>query len=135
MDKIVHFEIPVDNIERASQFYKKFFGWDIIKETMPGMEYHTVRTVATDKKGMPQSSGAINGGMMKRRVKEEAPVLVIQVTSLDDTLKKITQVGCKIVAPKMNVGDMGVYARFMDPEGNVMGLWQNLKPSTPKKKA
>src|SRR3989344_5542887 len=126
MDKIVHFEIPVDNLERAQQFYKKFFGWNIVKTEMPNMEYHIIHTVETDKKGMPKSSGAINGGMMKRMKKGETPVLVIKVKSLDDTLKKLKQVGIKIVMPKMQVGNMGLYARFLDPEGNVMGIWQDL---------
>ncbi|TMI31920.1 hypothetical protein E6H29_04205 [Candidatus Bathyarchaeota archaeon] len=36
--KVVHFEIPADNVERAKTFYKKAFGWQI--EKYPGMEYH-----------------------------------------------------------------------------------------------
>ena len=126
MDKIVHFELPVDNVERAQQFYKKFLVWDIVKTEMPGMEYYITKTVETDKKGIPKSSGAINGGMMKRMNSGETPVLVIKVKSLDDTLQKLKQVGIKIVMPKMQVGNMGLYARFLDPEGNVMGIWQDL---------
>ena len=94
---------------------------------MSGMEYHTVHTVETDKKGKPKSAGAINGGMMKRMKKGETPVLVIKLKSLDETLQKISQVGCKIVMPKQKIGNMGLYARFIDPEGNIMGIWQDIK--------
>ena len=38
MDKVVHFEIPADELERAQKFYKSIFGWDIIKTPMPGAE-------------------------------------------------------------------------------------------------
>jgi len=29
--KVVHFEIPADNVERAKLFYEKAFGWQISK--------------------------------------------------------------------------------------------------------
>ena len=29
--------------------------------------------------------------------------------------------------PKQQVGDMGLYARVSDPEGNIIGIWENLK--------
>ena len=63
---------------------------------------------------------------MKRMNREETPVLVIKIKSLDETLQRLKQVGIKIVMPKMQVGNMGLYARFLDPEGNVMGIWQDL---------
>ena len=61
---IVHFEIPADDLERASKFYREVFGWEISR--MPGpFEYFGVRTTATDESGMPKGPG-VNGGMMKR---------------------------------------------------------------------
>jgi uncharacterized protein len=55
MDKVIHFEIPAEDTERADKFYSQVFGWNINK----------------------------------------APL------------------------------DEG-YGRFKDPEGNILGLWQNL---------
>ena len=129
MDKVVHFEIPANDMERAQKFYKSIFGWEINKVPMPGMDYYIVKTVATDEKQMPMEPGAINGGMQKRMVPNESPVLVINVPSLDEYLKKVETAGGKIVMPKMQVGDMGLYARVSDTEGNVIGLWQDLKSS------
>ena len=67
MPKIVHFEIPSDDIERSRNFYSELFGWNIEKWTgsMPataeGMEYWLLSTV--DDKG----NKATTGGMMKRQ--------------------------------------------------------------------
>lgn len=59
MDKVVHFEIPVDNVEKAKKFYKDVFNWEV--ESYPGMDYTMCRTVAIDDKHMPKEVGAING--------------------------------------------------------------------------
>jgi predicted enzyme related to lactoylglutathione lyase len=37
MDKVEHFEIPADELEKAQKFYRSVFGW--IMEVVPGMEY------------------------------------------------------------------------------------------------
>ena len=76
---------------------------------------------------MPKESGAINGGMMKRMAKGETPVIVIDVPSIDDYIKKITKAGCKLVVPKQQVMDIGLYARVTDTEGNVIGIWEALR--------
>ena len=64
MNKVYHFEIPADNVERASTFYKDVFDWQI--RPVPEMSYTTLTTGPTDDKRMPQESGFINGGMMQR---------------------------------------------------------------------
>ena len=64
MNKIVHFEIPFDDKEKAMKFYKDIFGWEL--NDMPEMNYVIAHTVKVDKKFMPKESGAINGGMYKR---------------------------------------------------------------------
>ena len=128
MDKVVHFEIPADDMTRAEKFYNDNFGWKITKVPMPGGEYFLVNTVDTDEKGMPKSPGAINGGLMKREGTGQTPVIVIKVASLEHALEKIKKSGGKVVMDKMNVGDMGLYARITDTEGNVIGIWQDLPP-------
>lgn len=68
MDKVVHFEIPVDDLDRAKKFYSSIFGWELqYYQFAGGMTYTGVRTVPVDEKTyMPKEPGAINGGMMKR---------------------------------------------------------------------
>ncbi|MBI4181869.1 MAG: VOC family protein [Candidatus Aenigmarchaeota archaeon] len=126
MDKVVHFEIPADKPDRARKFYQDLFGWKI--EKAPGaMPYWMVSTVEVDKKTrMPKEAGAINGGIMPRQAPGESPVVVINVPSLDSTLKKVQKAGGRIVMPKMTVMDMGYYARVTDSEGNVIGIWETI---------
>ena len=127
MDKVVHFEIPAENVSRAKKFYSEIFGWQIDKVPAEDMEYYMVKTVGTDEKNMPLEAGAINGGLMKRTGKTETPVLVINVPSVDDYLKKIKKAGGKTVMEKQKVMGVGLYARVLDTEGNVIGIWQDIK--------
>ena len=123
MDKIVHFEIPADNLARAKKFYSTVFGWKM--NEMPEMDYVLVHTVESDENGMPKEPGAINGGMLKREDPVKSPVVTISVKSIDEAAKTIEKNGGKIIRPKMPVGDMGFAAYFKDTEGNAVGLWQN----------
>lgn len=125
MNKVVHFEIPADDMERAQKFYKETFGWQV--NNIPEMNYCIVNTVETDKKGMPKTPGAINGGMVKRDETGKHPVIVIKVPSIEEHIKKVEQAGGKVVMPTVPVGDMGFYARFRDTEGNIIGLWEDRK--------
>ena len=59
MNKVIHFEIPVDDVERAKKFYGSIFGWQLKDE--PEMDYVMVTTVETGEHG-PKVPGAINGG-------------------------------------------------------------------------
>jgi uncharacterized protein len=125
MDKIVHFEIPYDDKDRAIDFYKNVFDWGI--EDMPEMNYTMVRTVGVDEKQMPVESGAINGGMFKRAEDLKNTLLTINVESVDDALEGVKSGGGEIVREKSAVGDMGFIAYFKDTEGNVVGLWEDNK--------
>ena len=120
-DKVVHFELPADNLERAQNFYRSAFDWSI--NTVPGMGYTLVQTTPSSKDGSPTEPGAINGGMLARQAPIKNPV-TIQVASIDDSLQQIEKLGGRMVRDKQPVGDMGFAAYFSDSEGNVLGLWQ-----------
>jgi uncharacterized protein len=127
MDPLNHFEIPFDDYATASKFYTKVFDWKI--QPIPEMDYNVVYTTEVDENRMAKKAGAINGGMFKRNNKtSKNPVLVITVRNLDETIKKIKKAGGKITAEKAKVGDMGLYAQFEDTEGNILGIWETLKP-------
>ena len=125
MDKVVHFEIPVDDESRAKEFYGSIFDWELNDVDMGGgATYTTVSTVPVDDKMMPKESGAINGGMMKRSSDPSSPVITIQVDSIDESLKKIEAGGGSTVTPRTPIPGMGAFAYFKDSEGNTMGLWE-----------
>ncbi len=125
MNKVAHFEIPYDDQQRAQKFYQEVFGWQINK--FPDMDYYLVTTTPSDENMRPKEPGAINGGLLKKDPTGEHPVLVIDVPSIDEHIKKIESAGGKVVMPKMEIGDFGLYARVADTEGNVIGIWQLLK--------
>lgn len=124
MDSVVHFEIPADDIKRASAFYKKAFGWDMTKYE-GGMEYWMVSTTEVTEEGMPKNPGAINGGMGARGGPLKVPVVTIAVKDIDKTIAAVEKLGGKAIGKKQSIGEMGFTAYFQDSEGNVMGLWQS----------
>ena len=126
MDKATHFQIPVNDMDRAKKFYKSIFSWEI-SETGMGRDYQLATTVPVDEVGMPEEPGAINGALFLREEPEEAISIVINVPSIDEYLKKIEKAGGKVVWPKSSVGDFGLYAQIADTEGNVVGLWEDMK--------
>jgi predicted enzyme related to lactoylglutathione lyase len=129
MDPIVHFEIPVDNLESARKFYGDIFGWRLEDYPMPdGSKYIGVHTTPIDEKTrQPLKPGAINGGIMMRSKDVKAPVFAINVASIDERVKQVEAAGGKVVMPKMDMMGMGFYAYVTDPDGNVIGLWEDVK--------
>lgn len=119
--RVVHFEIPTDDLSRAESFYRTAFGWQI--NSVPGMGYTLVGTTPSTERG-PSEPGAINGGMLTRQAPVTAPVVTIEVDDIDASLKTIEDLGGRRVQDRMPVGDMGFSAYFADTEGNVVGLWQ-----------
>jgi len=125
--KVVHFEIPANDVKRASAFYKDVFGWWTMD--MPGVDYMMLGGTKVSDKGVFSESGSINGGMMKRTKPFEHPIITIGVEDIDATLKAIEKKGGKTLRKKQDIGqDMGWTAYFVDPEGNLMGLYQSGNP-------
>ena len=125
MDKVLHFEITVDDEERAKEFYGSIFDWELNSADMGGgMAYTTITTVPIDDQMRPKEPGAINGGFTGRGKETPSPVITIGVDSIDDTLKKIEAGGGSTVTPRTPIPNMGAFAYFKDSEGNTMGLFE-----------
>lgn len=123
--RVVHFEVPFDDAERAYAFYRDVFGWNVMP--MPEMEYTGVMTGPTTDEGMPTESGYIGGGMFQRGDSPpHGPVITIDVDDMDRAIAAVRDHGGRLVGEKLTVGDMGIAAYFEDTEGNLLGLWQNL---------
>lgn len=123
--RIVHFEMPFDDGDRARDFYARVFGWQMMP--MPEMGYTIVMTGPSGEQG-PQEPGFINGGLMERRSPFTGPNLVIDVANLEDALGAVNDAGGTTVLERMPVGDMGSVAYFRDTEGNLVGLWETAAP-------
>jgi len=126
MDRVVHFEIPAENLERAKKFYSENFGWKL-NQLGPEMgNYVLVHTGPTDAEGMPQDRAFINGGMMPRDPSASSPVLVIAVADADRAVEQVTKSGGRLVGEILDIPNVGRYARVEDTEGNVIAL---IKPT------
>ena len=123
---IVHFEIPADDPERAAEFYRELFGWDIKKfegSVAGGMEYWVVQTVPTGPDGRPDRPG-VNGGLMRRMYPNQPPVNYINVENVDEAVSRAEQLGAKILMGKTPVPGMGWFAQLNDLEGNLIAVWE-----------
>ena len=121
--RVVHFEVPYDDAERAQSFYADVFGWRI--QPMPEMQYTIVSTGPATDAGMPAEPGYIGGGMGQRGELLSKPVITIAVDDVNDALERIRANGGSAIGEPIPVGEMGIAAYFEDSEGNRMGLWQN----------
>jgi uncharacterized protein len=125
MNRVVHFEIPVDDVDRAHAFYRTVFGWEL--QPMEDMSYTVVRTTPSDEQTqMPKEPGAINGGLTRRSSETPVPSVTMAVDSIDEALRMVEAEGGATVRPRTELPGMGAYAYFKDSEGNVCGLWENL---------
>lgn len=119
--RVVHFEIPCDDGDRARAFYGQAFGWDLM--TMPDMDYTMVMTGPSGDTG-PTEAGFINGGIFERQGEMTAPNVVIDVDDIEDALAAVEEAGGTTVEGRIPVGDMGFAAYFRDTEGNLLGIWE-----------
>jgi uncharacterized protein len=114
MGRVVHFDIPSDDVDRAIGFYRDVFGWKI--EKWGDYEYYLVSTGDT--------TPGIDGGLTKRRDPGQPVVNTIEVTDLAETEGKITAAGGEVVVPKMEIPGVGWLIYFKDTEGNLFGAMQ-----------
>ena len=127
--RVVHFELPYDDAERARAFYTRVFGWDTMPMPMPDLDYTIVSTGPASEDGQPSEPGYINGGLLSRAdASTPSPVVVVDVADLDAALGEVQAAGGTVVTGRTPVGDMGVTAYVRDTEGNVLGLWQTVTP-------
>ena len=125
MRRVVHFEIPADNLDRAKDFYGAVFGWQLLTVPMPAGEYTTATTTPVDgQTQIPTEPGAINGGLVLRDALTPAPVITVEVDAIDVALTEVEAAGGTTVTPRTAIPGMGAFAYFKDPEGNVLGLWE-----------
>jgi len=124
MNSVIHFELPVKSLERAQEFYSRVFGWVTSNFDAANV---LVSTTETDEKGVPTKVGAINGSFRKTDdvSASTTPNIVIEVADIKNQLEIVTRNGGVIVDEPTDIPGMGLFARFRDTEGNLVGLWQN----------
>ena len=122
MSRVVHFEVPADNPERAIKFYESVFGWRIEQWDGP-IEYWLIMTGPEDQPG-------IDGGLAPREDSAIGIENFIDVKDLDASLKAVTDQGGEITRPRMTVPGVGWVAYIKDTEGNIFALMQRDSDAT-----
>src|SRR5262245_4195035 len=117
MNRVVHFEMHVVDPGASIPFFEKVFGWKIAKWGGGSEEYFLV---TTGEDGTP----GINGGMMKSRDGEPRTVNTVQVSSVDEFAKKVTENGGEVVVPRMGIPGMGYVIYCKDPGGVLFGCFE-----------
>lgn len=115
MSKVIHFEIYIDEPERAIRFYSNVFGWKI--NSWGDTEYWLAETGAEGEEG-------IHGALQRRGDSNISTLNTIAADSLDDTLAAVTANGGKIFQHRMAVPGVGYWAMCTDSEGNPFGVMQ-----------
>jgi predicted enzyme related to lactoylglutathione lyase len=110
--KICYIEMPATDIARSSDFYQRVFGWNIRKRGDG--------SIAFDDAG-----GEVSGTWIVGRAASRTPglLLYVMVDSVAATVDAIVANGCEIVQP-IGADAPEITARFRDPAGNVIGLYQ-----------
>src|SRR5258707_12365595 len=115
MSRVIHFEIPAVDPDRAAKFYQKVFAWKFDKWAGP-MEYWMVTTGAEETPG-------INGGLM-RNTNVKTTTNTVGVETVDGAIKAATGAGGKLVMPKTPIPGVGYLAYCEDTEGNRFRMMQ-----------
>jgi predicted enzyme related to lactoylglutathione lyase len=110
--KICYIEIPAIDIRLSADFYSNVFGWRI-RQRGDG-------AIAFD-----DTVGEVSGTWVIGRpaAKEPGLLIYIMVDSVAAIIEAVVAQGCEIVQP-IGADAPEITARFRDPAGNVLGLYQ-----------
>lgn len=110
--KICYIEMAAYDVERSSTFYKEVFGWNI-------------RTRGDGAVAFDDGVGEVSGSWVTGRSPaiSQGLLVYIMVDDIYKTIEAIEANGGRIVQP-VGLDAPEITARFTDPAGNIMGLYQ-----------
>jgi len=110
--KICYIQFPASDVNRSAAFYEKVFGWHI-RNRADG-------SIAFDD-GVGQVSGTWVTG--RKPTTEPGLLFYIMVDNVEATIETVVANGGKLIQP-IGLDAPEITARFSDPAGNVVGLYQ-----------
>jgi uncharacterized protein len=114
---VVHVEIPAVNVETAGKFYQELFDWKI--QHVPEMNYTMWEDGSGSGGGFPQVSDENPAGRV---------LVYIDSDDIEADLKKVEELGGKVLHPKTEIPQTGWFGMFQDPTGNVLALYTSMNP-------
>jgi hypothetical protein len=117
MNPVVHFEIPVTDMDRAIRFYEAVFATKLTPQEVDG--YTMAFFPRAD--GKPGASGALAKGDIYVPTRSGA-ILYFDVPAIEPVLERAIVYGGKVLYPKKDIGEAGFVAEIEDSEGNRIAL-------------
>ena len=113
--KICYIEMPTTDIARSAEFYQRVFGWNVRKR-------------GDGRTAFDDTVGEVSGAWVTGRPPATNPGLLfyVMVDDVATTLDAIVASGGEIVQP-VGADAPEITARFRDPGGNVVGIYQEPK--------
>lgn len=120
-NKLIHFAIHIDDIERARNFYDGVFDWGFNSYGQPDF-----LQIKADK----SESGELIGALQSRNYSPVPDKLIglectIGVENVDEVVERVKNNGGKILMPKTAIPYVGWIVKFLDTEGNLICAMQS----------
>ena len=114
------FEIPVDDMNRAKQFYEAVLSVEIVETEMGPNKMGWFPM----EMGIPGSPGTLVKGE-GYKPSHDGSLVYLHVDKIDPTLEAIQAAGGKTLMPRLSIGQHGFIAHFEDSEGNRVALHES----------
>jgi uncharacterized protein len=119
-NKLTHFAIHIDNIERAKSFYDGVFEWGFNSYGQDDF-----LQIKADK----SENGELIGAMQSRRYSPVPEKIIglectIGVENIDEIIEKVKHNGGQVLMAKTAIPYVGYIAKFLDTEGNLICAMQ-----------
>ena len=110
--KICYLEIPARNVQESARFYQDALGW-------------AVRRRGDGATAFDDGVNEVSGTWVLGRPPAAEPglLLYVMVADADASVERVLAAGGEVVQPVDRSGE-DVIARFRDPAGNVLGLFE-----------
>ncbi|MBK6816704.1 MAG: hypothetical protein KA109_15760 [Saprospiraceae bacterium] len=119
-NKLTHFAIHIDDIERAKSFYDGVFDWGF--NSFGQSDFLQIKADKTE-------NGELIGALQSRKYAPFPEKIIglectIGVENLDEIVERVKSNGGQVLMPKTGIPYVGWIAKFLDTEGNLICAMQ-----------
>jgi uncharacterized protein len=119
-NKMTHFAIHIDDIDRAKNFYDEVFDWGF--QSYGQSDFLQIKADKTE-------SGELIGALQARKYSPVPEKIIglecsVGVENVDDIIEKVKNNGGQLLMPKTAIPYVGWLAKFLDTEGNLICIMQ-----------
>lgn len=119
-NKLIHFAIHTDDIERARSFYDAVFDWGFNSYGQP--DFLQIKAAKTE-------NGELIGALQARKYSPVPEKIIglectIEVENVDEIAERVKNSGGQVLMKKTAIPNVGWIAKFLDTEGNLMCAMQ-----------